>query len=174
MPSVRRIPYPETQVNEEGYIYVSNFSDSLSICVTPAPNSPSRQEHQSPRWIGLTFDSRDKEALFFTALKVFNPAAAVGGQIPAEDFRRGKWDNLMAQFERSVEQVTANLPMLRRLKEEYEDAEFSPDEISALREECVKVRLGTDDMLALSALEKLIRACDEALKEHTGLFFASD
>jgi hypothetical protein len=158
----------------EGYIYVGNFSDSLSLCVVPATSSPGEQEHLSPRWLGLTFDSRDKEALFFTALKVFNPAAAVGGRIPAEDFRRGKWDDLLAQFERSLCLATAELPMLRRLKEEYEDAVFAPDEVSVFREECLKVRSGTDDPQALAALEKLIRACDEALKEGSRLVFYSD
>lgn len=174
MPGVRRNPDRVTQMHEEEYIYVSNFSDSLSICVTPDASFRGSQEHPSSRWLGLTFDSRDKEALFFQALKVFNPAAAVGGRIPAEDFRRGKWDDLMAQFERSVEQATANLPMLRRLKEEYEDAVYSPEEVSVLREECLKVRAGTDDLQALSALETLIHACEEALKEGSGLFFASD
>ncbi len=103
---------------EEEYIYVCNFGDSLLLCVAPDPSLPGEREHLSPRWLGLTFDARDKEALFFMALKVFNPAAAVGGRIPAEDFRRGKWDELMAQFERSVTHATAELPMLRRLKEE--------------------------------------------------------
>lgn len=161
-------------MREGEYIYVANFSDSLSICVTPDPSSRGSQGQLLTRWLGLTFGSRDKEALFFRALKVFNPVAAVGGRIPVEDFRRGKWDELMGQFERSAERATAELPLLRRLKEEYEDAVFSPDEVGALREECLKVRAGTDDAQALSALEKLTRACDEALKERSGLFFASD
>src|SRR6516225_7425833 len=129
------------------------------------PTSSDGQGHHSLRWLGLIFDSGDKEALFFRALKVFNPAAAVGGRIAAEDFRQGKWDNLMAQFERSAEQVTTNLPMLRRFKEEYEGAFFSPDEIGVLREECQKVRSCTNDLQAISALEKLIQACNEALKK---------
>jgi hypothetical protein len=80
----------------------------------------------------------------------------------------------MTQFERSVNQATAQLPMLRRLKEEYEGADFSPSEVSMLREECLKARLGTDDPRALAALEKLIQASDEALKEGSGLIFYSD
>ena len=161
-------------MNEEGYIYVCNFSDSLSLCVAPATSLASEKEHLTPRWLDLAFDAHDKEALFFAALKVFNPAAAVGGRIPAEDFRRGKWDDLWAQFERSISQATAELPMLRRLKEEYEDAEFSPGEVSVFREECLKVHSGTDDPPALAALDKLILACDEALKERAGLIFYSD
>jgi hypothetical protein len=161
-------------MREEGYIYVCNFSDCLSIHVTPASTSPGNQELHSFRWLGLFFDSLDKEALFFQALKVFNPAAAVGGRIPADEFHHGRWADLTAQFERSVEQATAMLPMLRRLKEEYEDAVYSPEEISDLRKECLTVRSNTDDLQALSSLEKLIQACDEALKERSGLFFASD
>ncbi len=116
----------------------------------------------------------DKEALFFQALKVFNPAAAVGGRLSASDCQKGKWEDLWDQFERSLKQSTVALPMLRRLKEEYEDANYGPEEASRLREECLTVRLGTDDMSALSSLDKLIRACDEALKERSGLYFASD
>lgn len=113
-------------MHEEEYIQVDNFSDSLSICVTPDSSFRDSQQHPLSRWLGQTCDARDKEALFFQALEVFNPAAAVGGRIPAEGFRRGKWDDLMGQFERSVEQATANLPMLRRLKEEYEyESEYS-------------------------------------------------
>lgn len=159
---------------EEEYIHVCNFSDSLSLCVAPAAGSRGVREPPQPRWLGLVFDSRDKEALFFTALKVFNPAAAVGGRIPAEDYRRGRWDELLAQFEQSVGDATAELPMLRRLKEEFEGAGFSPGEVGDLRAECLKVRSGTDDPQALAALEKLARACDEALKEGSGLVFYSD
>src|SRR5215213_9430534 len=69
-------------MSEEGYINVCNFGDSLSIWVTSAPNSPGGQEPQSPRRPGLTFDSRDKEALLFTALKVFDPVAAARRVLP--------------------------------------------------------------------------------------------
>ena len=172
--TVRRNPNSVTWMHEEEYIYVCNFSDNLSICVTPDPGSLGAHEHHSSRWLGLTFDSEDKEAIFFKALKVFNPAAAVGGRISAEDDLRGKWDDLMAKFERSVDQATATLPMIRRFREEYEGVAFSPEEVSALREECMKVRSGVDDLRTLSSLEKLIRACDEALIESSGLFFASD
>ncbi len=161
-------------MKEEGFIYVSNFSDSFSLCVAPVTSLSGEQEHVSVRWLGLIFDCRDKEALFFTALKVFNPAAAVGGRISAEDHRVGRWEELMTQFERSVSQATTQLPMLRRLKEEYEGANFSPNEVSLLREESLKVRMCSDDPTAVAALDKLIQASDEALKERAALIFYSD
>jgi hypothetical protein len=161
-------------MREEGYIYVGNFSDSLAVYVAEDPNSFDGREHDKSRWIGLTFDALDKEALFFRALKVFNPAASVGGRIPVEEYRRGKWEDLMAQAERSLALATAELPMLRRFKVEYEGAVFSVDEVGDLRDECLKVCSGTQDEQALSSLWKLIQACDEALKEGWGLFFASD
>ncbi|HYX72917.1 MAG TPA: hypothetical protein VE732_09105 [Nitrososphaera sp.] len=161
-------------MHKEEYIYVCNFSDSLSIHVSADPNSFDGRAHDKSRWIGLTFDALDKEALFFRALKVFNPAASVGGRIPIADYHRGKWDELMAQFDHSIEQATAELPMLRRFKEEYEDAVFSPDEVGFLRDECLHVCSGTQDEQALTSLGKLIQACDEALKEGWGLFFASN
>ncbi len=80
----------------------------------------------------------------------------------------------MAQAEQSMNEITAELPMLRRLEKEYEDAEFSPGEVNVFREECSKVRSGTNDPAALAALDKLIFACDEALKDKAGLIFYSD
>jgi hypothetical protein len=75
---------------------------------------------------------------------------------------------------RRADQATATLPTIRRFREECEGVVFSPEEVGALREECLKVRSGVDDLRALSSLEKLIRACDEALIEGSRLFFASD
>lgn len=111
-------------MKKEEYIYVCNFSDSLAICVTQDRSFPGSKKHHLSRWLNLTFDSLDKEALFFQALKVFNPAAAAGGRLPVQDYHRGKWDDLMAQFERSAEQATVGLPMLRRFQKEYEDIFF--------------------------------------------------
>jgi hypothetical protein len=161
-------------MNEEEFIFVCNFTDCLSIYLAPDPSLPRSLEQPSSQWLGLHFDATDKEALFFQALKVFNPAAAVGGRLSATDCEEGKWEELSHQFERSIEQSTIALPMLRRLKEEYEDASYSPEEVNRLRDECLTVRSGTDDVCALSSLDKLIRACDEALKERSGLYFASD
>jgi hypothetical protein len=36
-------------MNEEGYIHLSNFSDSLSLCVAPAHGLVSEKEHLTPR-----------------------------------------------------------------------------------------------------------------------------
>jgi hypothetical protein len=169
-----RSKFSVLRMDDEGYIYVSNFSDRLSICVTPKPDPPGAQDHQPLRWLGLIFDSQDKEAIFFQALEVFNPAAAVGGKIRAEDHRQGKWEEPMARSEQSLEEATVRYPMLRRFREEYEGVVFSSLEVGALREECLVVRSTANGLKASSSLDKLIRACDEALKERSGLSFASD
>ncbi|MFL6211520.1 MAG: hypothetical protein ACJ74W_21910 [Pyrinomonadaceae bacterium] len=158
---------------EEGFIYVCNFSDSLAILVTPNPGISDSEMHPLSSWLEFTFDAEDKEGLFFDALQVFNPAAAVGGRLPTQN-HESKWAELMAQFERSVEQATATLPLLRRFKEEYEGVTISPDEVGRFREECLSVRKDTNEPRALSALDKLISACDVALKDNLGLLFASD
>ena len=64
--------------------------------------------------------------------------------------------------------------MLRRFEPEYEDVVFSSDEINSLREECVAVKARSEDPEALVSLDKLLYACDEALRDEAGLFFASD
>jgi hypothetical protein len=56
----------------------------------------------------------------------------------------------------------------------FRDAFFAPSEVDKLLEECLKLRQRTDSKNALSALEKLISACREALKVKSGIFLAGD
>ena len=161
-------------MSNEGYIRVSNFSDCFHIYLTRAKNWSEVPSDQPLSYVGLTFDSLDKEAVFFRALGAFDPAAAVGGRISVEDHREGKWEELWTESDRTIEMATAKLPLLRRLKEEYHDAFISPDEVSDFREECREVITRTNDSAAISALNNLIAACDEALPKGLGLVFASD
>lgn len=65
-------------------------------------------------------------------------------------------------------------PMLARIFDMFADAWYRPEEIAALRAECVQVR---DEGVAAEtpeALQKLLVACDEALKMGTGLYLACD
>ena len=124
-------------MSEEEYFHVLNFSDSFSICVTSAQSWRGSHEDKSARWLGLNFHAVDKEAVFFRALKAFDPAGSVGGRISVEAYHQGKWEELWKESDRTIELVTVNFPLIRRLKEEYKDAAYSPDEINAFREECL-------------------------------------
>lgn len=155
-------------MSDDGYIRVSNFSDCMDISI----HDFEKQSHV--RSLNLYFDSFDKEALFFDALNVFNPAAFVDGKISTKDYYKGKWEDLMKRFELSLKEATKYFPMLNRLNAEYEDAIFSADEVSLLHAECLGIRLTTKHAKALETLDKLIVACKEALKVELGLFFGSD
>jgi len=56
----------------------------------------------------------------------------------------------------------------------YVDAIYKPEEISHLREECLKVQSVTDNVEALSGVMKLVRCCDEAAADSYGLSLYCD
>ena len=161
------------QMKSEEYFLVMNFSDRLSVCVTHNLSWDGCQGEDS-RWLDLVFDGLDKEAVFFRALGVFDPAGSVGGQIPANEWNDGKrWKELWNRSQSSLQQATETLPMLRRFEAEYDDVIFSSDEVGKLRAECEAVRGKTEHPEAIVSLDKLIYACDEAANDVAGLFFAS-
>jgi hypothetical protein len=64
----------------------------------------------------------------------------------------------------SATQIIAVFPMLNRIDEMYADALYYANEVTMLREECVKLKSFTTDKAADLGLRKLIYSCDEALK----------
>ena len=64
--------------------------------------------------------------------------------------------------------------MLGRIWYVFRDTFFTPSEVKKLLEECMEIRQKTENKKALSALEKLIYACHEALKAKSGIFLACD
>jgi hypothetical protein len=64
--------------------------------------------------------------------------------------------------------------MLGRIWYMFSDAFFAPSEIDKLLDECLEIQQKTENKNALSALEKLIFACHEALKVKSGIFLACD
>lgn len=64
--------------------------------------------------------------------------------------------------------------MLSRIWRIYRDVHYQPFEIDQLLSECVEVQMIADDACARSALEKLISACQNALKNDSGLLLLSD
>ena len=151
--------------SDRGYIGVVNFTDSFNISLV---NDEHREE------LGMSFGPPDKEALFFGALGIFNPAASVGGKIKTEDYQKGLWSELWNRFDVELERATAEVPLLRRLVPEYEDASYSPDEVGLLYEQCIVVKGRTSDEKVISALDTLINASEAAKSKGSGLSFASD
>lgn len=64
--------------------------------------------------------------------------------------------------------------MLGRVWYVFRDTFFTPPEVKKLLKECMELRQKTENKNALSALEKLIAACHEALKAQSGIFLACD
>ncbi|MBA2734380.1 MAG: hypothetical protein H0U54_16070 [Acidobacteria bacterium] len=54
------------------------------------------------------------------------------------------------------------------------DVNYLPSEVHQLLAECLKIQKNTENVYALSALEKLIAACNEALKINSGLCLLTD
>ena len=64
--------------------------------------------------------------------------------------------------------------MLGRMWYVFRDTYYSPKEVDKLLEECLEIRQRLQTPKALSALEKLIYACHEALRVESGIFLACD
>lgn len=158
---------------DDGFVRMMNFSDSLSVSVAKA-STWDEVPHVPNRYLGFAFDALDKEALFFEGLGVFDPAGSVGGRIPTEDYQNGKYEELLSRFDMELHDATVDLPLLRRFVPEYEDAFIAPEEIGELRRECEFVRAKTESANVHASIDKLISACDEALKDGSALVFGSD
>jgi len=158
---------------DDGFIRVMNFSDRLSVSVAKA-STWDEVPHVRHRDVGFTFDALDKEALFFDGLGVFDPVGSVGGRLPTEDYHNGTYEELLLRFDAELHDATVDLPLLRRLVPEYEDAFIAPEEIVELRRECEFVRAKTESAKAHASIDKLILACDEALMCESALVFGSD
>lgn len=64
--------------------------------------------------------------------------------------------------------------MLGRIWHYFRDAFYAQSEVAKLLEECLNVKQTTQNELALSALESLIFACNEAIKVKSGIWLISD
>ncbi len=64
--------------------------------------------------------------------------------------------------------------MLGRIWYIFSDAFFAPSEVDKLLKECLELQQKTENKKALSALEKLIFACNQALKVKSGVFLFCD
>lgn len=79
------------------------------------------------------------------------------------------------KFRLKFQQTLKDYPMLGRIWDTYIDVTYTPEDIKELRDECLKIRpVAADNQIALRGLNKLINACDEALRFGAGLDLLCD
>jgi hypothetical protein len=106
-------------------------------------------------------------ALFFDVLGC--PPAMDEPPLPDESSE--EWEE---RYYAKFEQAIPEYPMLARMSDVYGYATYLPDEVLALRDECLRVQTGTSNEQALSGIQTLLGACEEAVKLGHGLFLAGD
>jgi hypothetical protein len=126
-------------------------------------------EKQGDHPTNFTIGASEWEALFFDldALGLPGWETQVDGEDSCQYHERQK-----ILFQQNAK--NKGYEMLGRIWDTYQDAEYLPSEVSQLLEECTRLKQGTSNSKALSALENLISACHEALKISSGLRLLSD
>ncbi len=117
------------------------------------------------RRLPLFFEGGEWSALFHDVLR------SEGGDpfMPGDDIN--EWtEKHRIRFQGSI----PNYPMLGRIWDTYIDVSYHPEEMSQLRDECLRVKATTSNPVALRGLDKLIHGCDEAIKYGLGLQLAGD
>jgi hypothetical protein len=117
------------------------------------------------RRLPLFFEGPEWSALFHDVLHANDRDPLVPGE--AID----KWsERQRTRFQNSI----LEYPMLGRIWDTYIDVHYQPGEVSQLRDECLRVKSSTSNSIAISGLDKLIAACDDALKDRLGLSLLSE
>ena len=129
-------------------------SGKFTIYAIPYPMTWQDTQSDSARWLDLIFDGADWDALFCDVLKV--------------QMVSNKKDYVESPLS------LADYPMLGRITDMYEDVTYKCEEVIFLRDECIKIQLASQNLLAQRGLQVLIKACDEALTLNMGLYLASD
>lgn len=137
-----------------GAILQGGTSGVLKIYAVPNPTSWQDTQSESSRWLDLTFDGAEWDAVFYDTFG-----------LPKLDIKAGAEGHDL---------IAHRYPMLSRIDDMYEDVIYKREEIEQLRAECLKVQEIAKSPLAVKGLQTLISACDEALKLSTGLYLASD
>lgn len=122
-------------------------------------------DEATDRRLLLFFEGAEWSALFRDALHAKDRDPFVHGE--AID----KWrERQRVRFQESI----PDYPMLGRIWDTYIDVSYQPEEITHLRDECLRVKASTSNPVALRGLDKLIAACDGALKGGLGLSLLSE
>lgn len=148
---------------------------SFNICIKKNPAWEWTEENPVSNWdetqgdhhLGLDFDGNDFNELHnFLGIKL-PPTKRLDGESYDDHENRIKNEYLNAAKEKDYE-------MLGRIWYWYENVSYFPSEINQLLEECLRFKEKAQNSAQLAASEKLITACNEALKISSGIFLASD
>jgi hypothetical protein len=157
-----------TEKTGEGMLALPEIVSNFTIYAVPDPDEVWR----SPALPGTDcyqgdLKSNEWGALFFDVLGC--PRATDEPSFPDESPQN--WaERYMTKFEQAIPEY----PMLARMWDVYGYASYMPGEVTALREECLKVQAATSNEEALSGLRSLLAACEEAVRSGNGLFLAGD
>jgi hypothetical protein len=111
-------------------------------------------------------DPHEWESLFFIDLGVMDLteySAKTGGIQSYEDY-----------YSERISQLQKKFPLLVRIKDYYQDAFFSPDEIDGLRREIASLRDIVKQQESINFLNQLWEVSDVALKNNAGVQLAAD
>ncbi len=111
------------------------------------------------RLLPLFFEGREWSALFYDVLGC--PTAHPF--IPNDKLEEWKQRQII-KFQAAI----PDYPMLGRIWDTYIDVTDEPYEVNQLRDECLKVKATTTNAIARRGLDKLLHACDDAVKYSFG------
>lgn len=124
---------------------------------------PSRGDHH----LTVEIEPWEWEELFFNVLGAQHWEALVEGE-GIENYNKRQ----ELRFAQNLS--TKGYEMLGRISDIYQDVAYLPSEVNKLSEECLNIQKETDNAAALSALRKLVFACDDAQATGSGLRLISD
>jgi hypothetical protein len=137
---------------------------ALDIVITNTPDAefPAETDQNLSFWIEI----EEWEKLYLTDLKIPEPERR-----EAED-----GDNYLKRWERSFKKLMAKkgYPLLGHIWHYNRDIFYPADEIGELVRECSKLLPTIESELGRSALNKLMCACEEALKVESGIWLVAD
>ena len=136
---------------------------SISIEKNPLSNQVDNENFYTGRWI----EFNEWHDLFQNVLQAPIEIEQLDGE-DSSDFL----DRRERLFQADL--TSKGYEMLGRIWYIFRDAFYAPSEVRKLLEECLEVQHKTENKNALSALEKLIFACNEALKVKSGIFLSCD
>ena len=136
---------------------------SFSISIMKDP-SGGWDATQGDHHLDFDFDGIDFDELINLLNIKLPPAKRLEGESSYDYDERLKKEYFDAAKEKGYE-------MLGRFWFFYDDAVYLPSDVNQLSDECLKLKEKTQNPGALKALNKLITACNEALKTDSGIFF---
>jgi hypothetical protein len=144
---------------------------TLSICIMREPGFEAFSKGLAPSDHYLDLDDfltgKEWDAIFIGTLHC--PDRTYELRQPEESV-----DEALEKFAVKFKEAIPEYPTLARIWDMFIYVAFQPEEIGLLRNECLSVRGIASDPSALTGIEKLLRACEEASRLHFGFLLVPD